>query len=137
MSDYYDTLGRILRDRLGTDDDPFDQALHGRQGKYRNAANKIGKRSPQIEPVFEEASEPVRVPIPPALAEDFAVLHLLPGMPLADCKQSWKRLLKKYHPDLNERPQEEADSIVRRLNRSYRRIESWFQTGSIAEDTNT
>lgn len=47
MSDYYETLGSLLRDRLGTDDDPFEQAVEERQGKYRSAGNKIERRVPK------------------------------------------------------------------------------------------
>ncbi|MGP1594064.1 MAG: J domain-containing protein [Treponema sp.] len=133
MHDYYDTLGCILRDRLDTDDDPFLQALEKKQGKYRTAANKIERRIPTE---VSHTDEPVRVPVPDNLIEDFAVLQLLPGMPLDYCKQSWKRLLKKYHPDIaaERHTESEAADIVRRITRSYRRIESWFNTGKIADD---
>ena len=47
MSDYYETLGSLLRDRLGTDEDPFEQAVEGRQGRYRSAGNKIERRVPK------------------------------------------------------------------------------------------
>ena len=133
MHDYYDTLGSILRDRLDTDDDPFLQALEKRQGRYRTAANKMERRIPGDIPHTDEL---VRVPVPDNLIEDFAVLQMLPGMPLDYCKQSWKRLLKKYHPDINldQHTATESADIVRRLTRSYRRIESWFTTGKIADD---
>lgn len=153
MHDYYETLGSLLRDRLGTDDDPFVQATEERQGKYRAAGNKIERRVPrQLSAAADEQEkqeEPVRVPVPAALAEDFAVLHVLPGMPLSYCKKAWKLLLKKYHPDLmrddsvlhtapnqsnlQERTSEEAAAIVRRINQSYKRIEIWFSTGKVRD----
>ena len=37
MSDYYETLGSLLRDRLGTDEDHFEQSVERRQGIYRSA----------------------------------------------------------------------------------------------------
>ena len=150
MSDYYETLGSLLRDRLGTDDDPFEQAIEGRQGKYRSAGNKIERRVPKKrtykEP--ERKVEPIRVPVPDALTEDFAVLQVLPGVPLDYCKKAWKHLLKKYHPDLiaggisqqeaqKNVPQgivqEDFAAIIRRINRSYKRIEVWFLTGKIRD----
>ena len=136
MSDYYETLGSLLRDRLGTDDDPFEQAVEGRQGKYRCAGNKIERRVPKKgtykEP--EQKVEPIRVPVPDALTEDFAVLQVLPGVPLDYCK-AWKHLLKKYHPDVitEASAQQQAASIVRRINRSYKRIEIWFSTGKVQD----
>ena len=130
MSDYYETLGSLLRDRLGTDDDPFEQAIEGRQGKYRSAGNKIERRIPKKrtykEP--EQKTEPIRV------------LQVLPGVPLDYCKKAWKHLLKKYHPDViaeetsqQETAQQKAAAVVRRINRSYKRIEIWFLTGKVRD----
>ena len=153
MPDYYETLGSLLRDRLGTDEDPFEKAVETRQGKYRSAGNKLERRAPPKQQYDvdepEKKAEPVRVPVPPALIEDFAVLHVLPGVPLDYCKKAWKQLLKRYHPDFiagataqqntalhhdhQSLAQEEAASIVRRINRSYKRIEIWFSTGKIQE----
>jgi len=41
--------------------------------------------------------------------------------------------LKKYHPDViaEESARQQAASIVRRINRSYKRIEIWFSTGKV------
>ena len=149
MSDYYETIGSLLRDRLGTDDDPFERAVEERQGKYRSAGNKIERRVPKKR-IYKEAepavkTEPVRVPVPAVLTEDFAVLHVLPGVPLDYCKKAWKQLLKQYHPDhitadaalqddlQQESAQEKAAAIVRRINRSYKRIEVWFLTGKVRD----
>ncbi|MEL3906470.1 MAG: J domain-containing protein [Treponema sp.] len=133
-ADYYDTIGSILRDRLGTDADPFEQAVEGRQGRYRSAGNKIERRVPKQQTY--KAPEPVRVPVPEALVEDFAVLQVLPGVPLEYCKQAWKHLLKKYHPDFitDKSRLPECSAIIRRINRSYKRIEAWFLTGKIRDD---
>ena len=81
----------------------------------------------------EQKVEPIRVPVPDALTEDFAVLQVLPGVPLDYCKKAWKHLLKKYHPDViaEESARQQAASIVRRINRSYKRIEIWFSTGKV------
>ena len=137
MADYYETLGSLLRDRLGTDDDPFKQAVEEREGKYRSAGNKIERRVPKKRTYkeSEQKKEPIRVPVPAALTEDFAVLQVLPGVPLDYCKKACKHLLKKYHHDgiTDESVRQQAASIVRRLNRSYRRIEIWFSTGKVQD----
>ena len=134
MSDYYDTLGTILRDKLGTGEDPFAHTGERRQKNYRPEAHKKERRTPFRQEV-DPNTEPIRVPTPAALAEDFAVLHVLPGMPLDDCKRAWKQLLKKYHPDFipDTEEQQKAASVVRRINRSYKRIETWFSTGKVQD----
>ena len=80
------------------------------------------------------------MPVPAALVEDFAVLQVLPGVPLDYCKKAWKHLLKKYHPDViaeetsqQETAQQKAAAVVRRINRSYKRIEIWFLTGKVRD----
>ena len=72
-----------------------------------------------------------RVPVPNELIEDFAILNVLPGVPLEDCKHAWKVLLKRVHPDVSNSQGEATSDTVIRLNNSYRRIETWFNTGKI------
>ncbi|CEM62975.1 J domain-containing protein [Treponema phagedenis] len=136
MNTYYEKLGDILRDRLDSDEDPFYQWDNNRNGKYRTAAGTMERRPPPKTDYTKEKAEPIRIPVPPELVEDFAVLGIPSGMPLADCKQSWKRLVKRYHPDTitEVEKQGEAAAIIRRINRSYKRIEKWFETGRIPED---
>ncbi len=129
MSDnFYDTIGTILRTSLDNDEDPFE-ASEREQGKYRKAGGTMERRSP---PKVDTSIQ--RVEVPPEIIEDFAVLKLLPGMPLSECKAAWKRLLKRHHPDTDtERPDSESAVIVRRINHSYTRIKTWFETGKIID----
>ena len=53
------------------------------------------------------------------------------GVPLEDCKHAWKVLLKRVHPDVSNSQGEATSDTVIRLNNSYRRIETWFNTGKI------
>lgn len=132
MTSFYERIGAILRDRLNSDEDPFDQ-WDNRGGKYRTCAGRMERRPP---PKKNPPPGPVRVPVPPELVEDFAVLSVPAGPPLSYCKQSWKRLLKKYHPDVFTctHTSEQAADIVRRINSSYKRIETWFETGALPTD---
>lgn len=126
MSDnYYKVIGDILRDSLIRDDDPFEKSAEPKM--RRTMGGIMEKRKP---PKFTE--EEKRVPVPPELIEDFAVLNVLPGSPLIECKRAWKRLLKKQHPDIAKKQKDfSAESIVIRINNSYKKIETWFNTGKI------
>ena len=132
MADYYETLGAILRNQLGTQPNLFSQAAEHKAKSSSSAAHTAN----QHHTAGEAYKTTVRVPVPQALVEDFAILQVLPGVPLFDCKQARNHLLKKYHPDFapDEKAQQEAAAVVRRINRSYKKIETWFLTGSIADE---
>ena len=128
---YYNDMGNILRDALTSDEDPFEAAAQRSNGRYRTMGGRMERRPP---PKVDK--EAIRVPVPPELVEDFAVLNVLSGVPLDECKRSWKRLIKKHHPDVQSSPakQSEANVIIRRINNSYRKIETWFKTGKILSE---
>ncbi len=124
---YYNNIGNLLRDALTSDEDPFEAALQNK-GKYRKTVSRMERRPPP-----KINTEKKRVPVPPELTEDFAVLNVLPGVPLEDCKKAWKHLIKKYHPDVVKTMNEQfnANEIICRINNAYRKIEVWFTTGKI------
>ncbi len=133
IDNYYDKLGFLLRDALASDEDPFEAARRAK-GKYRTIGGRMERRPP---PKIDKTVK--RVAVPPELVEDFAVLNVLPGVPLEDCKKSWKHLVKKHHPDLAQNQAEpikgqDKNAVIRRINNSYRRIEAWFTTGKILAD---
>ncbi len=133
MSDnYYGTLGNILKDALASDEDPFEAAKK-KAGKYRTIGGRMERRPPP-----KPNTETKRIPVPPELTEDFAVLNVLPGAPLEDCKRAWKLLIKKHHPDLvqNQPNQIDPNEVIRRINKSYRKIEAWFKTGVFSASEN-
>ncbi len=130
---YYDKIGSVLRDALSSDEDPFE-ANTKNKGRYRKIGGRMERRPP---PIINKEIE--RVPVPPELVEDFAILNVLPGVPLEECKRAWKHLIKKHHPDLKETQKNKVDigeqnKIIRRINNSYRKIETWFKTGNILEE---
>ncbi len=72
--------------------------------------------------------------IPETLRKDFAELGINFGSSLAECKASYKKLLKKHHPDRHaghEGNMKKATEKSSRINVSYRRIEAWYETGKI------
>ncbi|GJL77205.1 MAG: hypothetical protein NPINA01_01940 [Nitrospinaceae bacterium] len=63
----------------------------------------------------EEPSDP--------LAQYYANLEIPAGSDREAVKSAWKRMLKKYHPDLHDADREKrkvADELTRRLTESYR-----------------
>jgi len=57
------------------------------------------------------------------LAEYYANLEVSPGSDREAVKFAWKRMMKKYHPDLHDSDPEKrktADELTRRLTESYR-----------------
>ena len=121
--DFYETIGRILSDSFSNDRDPFDVV------DKRASTRRTIRRNEDEDSIKKEVSR--RVPVPNELIEDFAILNVLPGVPLEDCKHAWKVLLKRLHPDVFSVTEGGTSDLVIRINNSYRRIETWFNTGKI------
>lgn len=127
MQSFYDRLGNLLKDRLDTNEDPFD-SWDPHSGKSRQAGN-FRERTPP--PYRKDAQE--RIPVPSELIDDFKTLGLSPGVSLEVCKKAWKKLLKKHHPDTNGKSEEDqlrSTQLTRKINYSYRKISLWYKTGS-------
>jgi DnaJ-domain-containing protein 1 len=63
---------------------------------------------------------------PDPLAQYYANLEIPPGADRSAVKSAWKRMLKKYHPDLHDADPEKrkvAGELTRRLTESYRRLD--------------
>ena len=63
--------------------------------------------------------------IDPELAELYSNLEVPYGSNLATVRKAWKRLLRKYHPDLHSKDPEKrkiADELALRLNGAYERL---------------
>jgi len=79
------------------------------------------------EPAFGfDASEPGRTDQPKqahdSLARYYANLEIAPGADREAVKTAWKRMMKKYHPDLHDSDPEKrktAGELTRRLTESY------------------
>lgn len=127
MTDYYDRLGDLLKDRLDSDEDPFDAwTPHG--GKIRKAGNIKEKMPPP-----KKNSTTKLIPVPKELVPEFIALNVAVGSPLEHCKQQWKALLKEYHPDLaqsNEKERKKRTEKTLTITKAYKRIALWYETGT-------
>ncbi len=129
MQSFYDRLGNILRDKLDSDEDPFD-SWDAHEGKSRQAGNERERTPP---PHRKEGQK--RVAVPGELVEDFKTLGVMPGVSQEECKSAWKKLLKANHPDTNAQnplSQTRSTQVSIKINNSYRRISHWYETGSLA-----
>ena len=64
------------------------------------------------------------------LAEAYANLELPYGADLEQVKEAWKRLMRKYHPDLHSQDVEKqkiATEIVQGLNLAYERLKKHLE----------
>ena len=65
------------------------------------------------------------------LAELYSNLEVPYGSNLATVRKAWKRLLRKYHPDLHSTDPEKlkiADELVRRLNGAYEQLQKRLES---------
>jgi len=101
-----------------------------------NLAGWARRRKRQAEPDFDfgdqacSADEPAREAqsLHP-LSGYYANLELPPGAGRGQVKQAWRRLLKKYHPDLHSTHPEKrkiATELTGRLNEAYRVLDKEF-----------
>lgn len=63
----------------------------------------------------------------PRLAKYYANLEVSYGASFEEVKQSYRRLIKKYHPDLHERDPEKrhlAEQVLKRLNEAFYALEA-------------
>jgi len=92
---------------------------------------RAGKNDPEPEfeyrpeREFHSFSEQAPVETHP-LAHYYANLELAPGASREELKIAWRRLLKKYHPDLhstNEEKKRIAEELTLRLNEAYHALD--------------
>ncbi len=141
--DYYETIGRILNNSFSQNKDPFDaikKDMHGEKdgqssqfsqkedNRKRSFQSTRGADTPK-ENITKAEFQKMKIPkiaVPQYLIEDFLTLRLPPGSSLAECKASWKDLLKRYHPDLQDSNNSNDAQVIIRINSSFKRIEKWF-----------
>lgn len=76
-------------------------------------------------------SNETAAPRDPELAQCYANLEIPYGSDLQTTRRAWKRLLRKYHPDLHSGDPEKmhlANELVKGLNRAYEKIEKQLQS---------
>ncbi len=98
-----------------------DDSARGRQRQTR--AHGPGYGGPQAAATIPD--------IDPELAELYSNLEVPYGSNLATVRKAWKRLLRKYHPDLHSKDPEKrkiADELAQRLNGAYEQLEKRLES---------
>lgn len=116
--DMLDRLGRLLRSFVPDEEAPFDpdlsdawEELDGYLGEERHAFRKPPRRDDESAP----------------LASEYRVLELEPGSSMEEVRGSYKRLLRKYHPDRflgKPEKQRAATEVTQAVIAAYRTIRS-------------
>lgn len=143
---YYEAIGKILNKSLSQGKDPF--ATINKNGSSKDNINrntcknttsanengiyeKIRCEENSTSMLRERTVGKVnrtflkKVPIPAYLIEDFLTLHVTPCSSFEECKNAWKVLLKRYHPDLRSNDVDNSEVVIR-INEAFKRIEQWF-----------
>jgi len=125
MDRFFDKLGDLLRSIIR--EEPEDN---------------INQKDPDLKAAWEEIDEflktghnkqrssannrPVKdIPVPEGYKQDFINLEVPPAASLEEVRRSYKKLLRRYHPDRhadNPQKQQMATRITQKLNVSYQRI---------------
>ena len=113
-----DRILRIMRSNLVFSSD-YEKETHSKFNKhqsYKNAEDEKqnGFKSNQTDEFIN-----------PELAQYYANLEVPCGSDLNTVRKSWKRLVKKYHPDLHSSDlgkQKTANELVQGLNRAFENI---------------
>ena len=109
----FERFYRILRANLEPDQSP------------RNGAEESWTRN-SVDPPGAQNKAPEQ-DVDPRLAAYYANLEIPYGSDLARVRQAWKRLLKKYHPDLHAgdpQKRQVANQLTAQLTRAYKELEA-------------
>ena len=110
-------LIRIIRSRLqvGGDEDPLNR--YDRWEQYREAAGNGTDGASHSETIHNSFDS--------RLAGYYANLEVPYGSDLATVRRAWKRLVRKYHPDIHSGDPEKrriANELTQGLNRAYEKL---------------
>lgn len=125
MDRFFDKLGNLLRSIIR--EEPEDN-INQRDPDLRAAWEEIDEflKTGYNRPRSSAQSRPVKdIPVPESYKQDFINLEVPPAASLEEVRRSYKKLLRKYHPDRhadNPQKQQMATKITQKLNASYQRI---------------
>lgn len=103
-------------------DADYEEALDELDEYLKTGHTRAGRNRTSSERSWEHSSEPSGNE---SLKQDYANLELAFGASFAEVKKSYKRLIKKYHPDrfINDpEKQSVATEITQKLNTSFQNI---------------
>jgi len=88
------------------------------------------KRDDFFDSTFDEYDQVQwKQPIDPKIAQYYANLEIPIGSDLKTVKSAWKRLMRKYHPDIHgndKEKQEIAKELTQQLNRAYEELSKYL-----------
>lgn len=119
----FSRLFRILRAniRFNKNNHNWDRFAHYRE-QYQHKSHPGSSESSG----FEQR----RPQVDPVLAGYYANLEVPYGSDIETVRQAWKRLVRKYHPDLHSRNPEKrriANELTQGLNRAYEELAKQLQ----------
>ncbi|MFW6338458.1 MAG: J domain-containing protein [Alkalispirochaetaceae bacterium] len=116
--DMLDRLGRLLRSFVPDDEAPYDPDLYA---AWEELDEYLGEETERAH--GPRGAEENRDP----LAAEYRVLEVEPGASIEEVRESYKRLLRRYHPDrFVGRPEKQraATEVTRAVIAAYRAIRS-------------
>ena len=125
MDRFFDKLGDLLRSII--QEEPEDN-INQKDPDFKAAWEEIDEflKTGHNRQPSSANSRPVKdIPVPEGYKQDFINLEVLPTASLEEVRRSYKKLLRKYHPDRhadNPQKQQMATRITQKLNASYQRI---------------
>lgn len=96
----------------------FFQEREGEDGEKGEKGGKNRRRSPWMGEKNEE------------IAQYYAQLEIPYGSDLQTVKKAWRKLIRKYHPDLHANEpanQQIAHDLTAKLTKAYRELEKYLQ----------
>ncbi|MCL2008579.1 MAG: J domain-containing protein [Treponema sp.] len=129
----FDRLGSVLKSYINDDSGKIN---------WRNTSRQRG--DPDLDAAFEELDDflhgtdgknaprqRAQKPVPKDVLEAFAELGLEEGAGLEECREAYKALLKKHHPDRHAKHPgnlQKATIKTARLNAANERLLAWFES---------
>jgi preprotein translocase subunit Sec63 len=114
----FSRLIRIVESFLTKSESYYDYARTYRE-QYKNyTSDRTGKQSS----------------VDPKMAEYYANLEIPYGSDLLTVKTAWKKLMRKYHPDLHARDPEKrqtAEILTQRLNKAYDELSQFIKNSNL------
>jgi DnaJ domain len=112
-------LWRLLKSELNSRFGRFEGSSRKPYEPHHHQNSRASPRDSGLSP--EEAKR----------AQYYRMLELPYGAPLYNVKASYKRLMKKYHPDKfqNEEQRQTATELVKKLNEAYAALEKYLESG--------
>jgi DnaJ-domain-containing protein 1 len=123
LHDAWNELNSFLNE-----DDAFDAALHGKRERESGSSSTTDTNTGT-----SFGSKASGFP-PESLRQDYANLEVPFGSSDQKVRESYKRLMREYHPDRHGGDAERmriATEIAQKINGSYQRIRRFVSTGSV------